>query len=66
MRTLNIVCAVAIVLTTLHLGHGMHHFFAEASPGDLQNPLFWTGLVTAAAVGILSLVGAFLLLKRKG
>jgi hypothetical protein len=63
MRTLRILCGIAVLLLTLHFLHVLHHFFVE-SPHD--SPVFWAGMVTAVVVWILSFLGGCLLLRRSG
>jgi succinate dehydrogenase hydrophobic anchor subunit len=61
MQILQKLSGVAVLLLTLHFLHMLHHFYVEA-PHD--SVVFWAGMVTAAAVWILSFIGGCLLLKR--
>lgn len=57
---------VAVLLTTLGYAHLAHHFLGHAaSHHGWLNPVFLGALVLAIAVGILSLIGGFLLLERR-
>ena len=61
MRALHILSGIAVLFTSLGYAHLVHHFFTHSPHGDLG---FWTFMVPAIAAGILSFIGAFLLLKR--
>jgi len=53
MRVLNIVRGIAVLFTTLAFAHD-----------DAHNPVFLAGMVLGVVVGILSLIGGCLLLRR--
>jgi predicted DNA repair protein MutK len=65
MRILQVVTGIAVVLTSLHFGHAIHHFLTQASPEDLHSPAIWAAVIAAIIVAILSLIGGVLLVARK-
>jgi hypothetical protein len=63
MRALSIVCGIAVIVMTLHLGHGIHHFYSHAGHQGMHGIALYGAMAAAALMGVLSLVGGFLLLK---
>jgi len=64
MRALRIACGVSVLFTTLAFAHLLHHHSTHAGPGDFHDPIFVIAFVAAVAAGVLSFIGAILLLMR--
>ena len=64
MKILNILCGISILFTSLAYAHLLHHHFSHSPQEALRNPLLLAAFLLAAAAGLLSFTGAFLLLKR--
>ena len=64
MRILNFLCGVAVLLTTLAFAHLLHRYFQSAGSGAFQNPVFVVGFSFGVGVGIFSLIGGALLVRR--
>ena len=65
MRTVNVLSGVAVLLTTLAFAHLVDHFVSH-SPAEFRSAFwFWPSFGLAALIGIFSLVGGCLLLRRR-
>lgn len=64
MRVLNILSGVAVVFTTLAFAHLLHHHLGHAPGEDVHSLAFVVGFTFAVVVGILSFIGACLLIRR--
>lgn len=64
MRILNIVCGIAVIITTLHLAHGMHHFLSATSHEGMHGIALYSVMTLAVVIWLLSFIGGGLLLRR--
>jgi hypothetical protein len=61
-RTLRIASGVAVLLITFVYAHIVHHVFFVAHRQELSPGLWIAGLIITCGLGILSFIGAYLLL----
>ena len=60
MRLLRIFCGMAVLLTSLHFVHGLHHFY---SVDGVHGPGLWSAMFLAGTIDVFSFVGGILLLR---
>jgi len=65
MRALRIICGLAVIITTVHLAHGIHHFHAHSMQDGMHGITLWGSTALAVVIGTLSLIGGVLLIVRK-
>jgi hypothetical protein len=63
MRIVSILSGLAVLFTTLAFGHLLHHYFVSAGEAA-HSPPFLSGMAIGIVVGIFSLIGGCLLLRR--
>jgi hypothetical protein len=60
MRSLRIVCGIAVLLSALHFIHLLHHAFAMNMPHGAG---FWALFLLAIVIDLFCFIGGYLLLK---
>ena len=63
MRALSIICGIAVIITTVHLGHGVHHFYSHNGHDGMHGAALFAAMGAAVLMGVLSLIGGCLLIK---
>jgi len=64
MRVLFILCGIAVLITSLHLVHAIHHFYSVGAREGLHGAGLWGTMLAAIVIDGLSFVGGCLLLRR--
>lgn len=64
MRILNLLCGIAVLLTTVGFAHLLRSYYLSAGPDAFQNPVFVVGFSFGVGVGIFSLIGCAMLIRR--
>jgi hypothetical protein len=64
MRILTFLSGIAVLFTTLAYAHIIHHILTVEVRGGGPSAGFWAAIVAACGVGILSLVGGCMLIRR--
>lgn len=64
MRALYILSGTAVLITSLHLVHAIHHFYAIGSHEGLHGLALWSAILAAIVIDVLSFIGGCLLLRR--
>jgi hypothetical protein len=63
MRIVNILSGLAVLFTTLAFGHLLHHYCLNGGEAA-HSPQFLVGMAIGVVVGVFSLIGGCLLLRR--
>ena len=64
MRALYVLSGIAVLITSLHLIHAIHHFYVMGQRDGMQGAALWGGILAAIVIDGLSFVGGYLLLRR--
>jgi uncharacterized membrane protein len=64
MRALYILSGIAVLITSLHLVHAIHHFYAVGSQAGMHGAALWSAMLAAIVIDVLSFIGGCLLLRR--
>jgi hypothetical protein len=63
MRALKIICGIAILITALHFGHGVQHFYYHHGHDGMHGPALFAAMGAAILMALLSFIGGCLLIK---
>jgi hypothetical protein len=63
VRTLKVVCGIAVLFMAVHMVHAIHHF--HHMQREMSAGVFWGGMALAVFADVLSLIGGILLIIGK-